>query len=91
MFAWLEVAVKRGDDVGALIAVNLSLGFLSIFPVPRLQTDTCNDTGHGDGDCFFLYINDPNPAVFIQLMSSELLASVSSSLCITWEKRAGKT
>ena len=48
VFAWLEVAVKRGDDVGALIAVNLSLGFLSIFPVPRLQTDTCNDPSHGD-------------------------------------------
>ena len=48
MFSWVEVAVKRGDDVGALIAVNLSLGFLSIFPVPRLQTDTCNDPSHGD-------------------------------------------
>ena len=50
MFARLEVTVKRGNDVGALIAVNLSLGFLAIFPVPCLQTDTSNDPGHRDQD-----------------------------------------
>ena len=91
MFARLEVTVKGGNDVGALIAVNLSLGFLAIFPVPCLQTDTSNDPGHRDQRLDA--INDPNPAVFIQLMrmSSELLAFVSSSLCITWQKSARKT
>ena len=54
MFAWLEVSVKRRNDVGALVDVNLSLWLVSILLVPRLETDTCNDPSHGDDQDFVL-------------------------------------
>ena len=46
MFAWLEVSVKGGYDVGALVDVNLSLWLVCMLLVPRLKTDTCNDPSH---------------------------------------------
>ena len=48
MLAWLEVPVKGGYDVGALVDVNLSLWLFCILLVPRLKTDTCNDPSHSD-------------------------------------------
>ena len=50
MLAWLEVSVKGGYDVGALVDVNLSLWLVSTLLVPRLETDTCNDPSHSDQD-----------------------------------------
>ena len=75
MLARLEVSVKRRNDVGAFITVNLSLWLVPILFVPRLKTDTCNDPGHYYCQDWMFVINVPNPTVFIQLMriSSELL------------------
>ena len=74
MLARLEVAVKRRNDVGAFINVNLSLLLRPMLSVPRLKTDARNNPGHCCQDWMFV-INVPNPTVFIQLMriSSELL------------------